>query len=380
MGRAFWQKSLLLVALGLTACFSANDADAQARTTTHYTCGLGPVIDICDTTATTGGANTGYIASRDISSQIETDVEKIREQKAEKKEAKKKGQAIITKAPPAPPETSVEVSAWADGSYTHSSQTGTFNGADIGSNSRTWGGIGGVDFTIKTAAEEYFLVGFFGGENETHLSVPTSATTNVTAPTAGAYGVYLNGNFTADFTYTTAWMKNSGNDVASVTTFTNGATQVTATSTSTALATVTGMDSFEGNLRYRYNLDNNWWVEPFAGLAFTYDIESMGLEDMKIVKVQGGAKAGTSFTWGDVTVLPTFTAMIFSDVSVTGGFVPGGPPTETDQGQLWGEGAARLTFDWSKNFESSIEGAVYGTGGLENIIAYSGTLELKYKF
>ena len=374
-GKAFLQRSLLLAALGVTTCLSVNYANAQATTTTHFTC-VGPIIAICNTTSTEGGANTGNIASRDIASQIESDIEKIREQRAKKK----LHPIITTKAPPPPPEPNIDVAAWADGNYSRSIQTGTFNGANIGSDTRTGGGIGGVDFTIKLPTDDYVVVGFFGGENKTYLTVPTGATGTTIAPTAGAYLVYLKGNFSADLTYSDAWMKNSGTDVTTVSTFVVGATTVTATSTATALSTVLASDNVEGNVRYKYILENNWWVEPYTGLAFIDNVESAGLQDMKTVKVQGGAKAGTSFMWGDVTVLPTFTGVIYSDVSVTGGFVPGGPPTETDQGQVWGKGVARLTFDWTKNFETSIEGAVYGTRGLENIIAYSGLLELKYKF
>lgn len=101
---------------------------------------------------------------------------------------------------------------------------------------------------------------------------------------------------------------------------------------------------------------------------------------METLRVQGGAKAGTSFMWGSVRVDPTFTALAYSNVSVTGGYVPGGPPTETDEGQLWGKGVANLNFVWSDHFESSIEGSVFGTRGLENVIAYSGTLGIRYKF
>jgi hypothetical protein len=235
---------------------------------------------------------------------------------------------------------------------------------------------------MKLPSEAYFVLGFFGGEKDTFISVPTGATGTTRAPNAGAYAFYLNGNFTVDFTYSTAWMSNSGTSVTVTTPIANpgGTAAVTSTSTSTAAGTVVMMDNYEGNVHYKFNFENNWWLEPYAGVAFTYNIESMGLQDMQTLKVQGGAKTGTSFMWGDVTVLPTFTGLLYSDVSVTGGFVSGGPPTETDQGQLWGKGIGRLTFDWTKNFESSIEGAVYGTRGLENIIAYSGTLEIKYNF
>ena len=299
----FFQRSLLLVALGLATSFPVNYANAGASTTTSFTCtGPLPLPGICGTTSTSLGANTDTDASNGITSQVEADIENIRVQRV-----KKYTSPILTKAQQAPTESSIQVTTWVDGSYVHNLQTGTFNGANIGSISRTGSGIGGADFTMKLPSDAYVGVGFFGGDSDTYISVPTGATATTIAPTAGTYLFYLNGNFTADFTYSTAWMSNSGTNVTSASTFVIGPNTVTATATSTAKSTVVGMDNYEGNVHYKFNLENNWWIEPYVGLAFTYNIESMALLDMQTLKVQGGAKAGTSFMWGDVTVQPTFT-------------------------------------------------------------------------
>jgi hypothetical protein len=84
--------------------------------------------------------------------------------------------------------------------------------------------------------------------------------------------------------------------------------------------------------------------------------------------------------WRSTKVEPTLTAFAYSDILITGGFVPGGPAIENDQGQVWGKGVGRLNFIWSKNFESFIEGSIFGTSGLENVVAYSGTLGIRLKF
>jgi hypothetical protein len=175
-------------------------------------------------------------------------------------------------------------------------------------------------------------------------------------------------------------MRNSGTNVTSSTTESVNGGTLTAVSTSSAAGTVVMMDSFEGNLRYKFNLDNNWWIEPFGGAVWTYQVESMGFENIGALKLQGGARLGTSFMWGSTKVEPTLTAFAYSDVSITGGSVPGGPPIENDQGQVWGKGVGRINFIWSKNFESFIEGSIFGTSGLENVVAYSGTLGIRLKF
>ena len=166
--------------------------------------------------------------------------------------------------------------------------------------------------------------GFFGGEKDAFISVPTGATATTRAAVAGAYLFYLKDNFTADLTYTAAWMRNSGTNVTTSTTESVSGGTLTAVSTSSAIGTVVMMDSFEGNLRYKFNLDNNWWVEPFGGAVWTYQLESMGFENIGTLKLQGGARLGTSFMWGSTKVEPTLTAFAYSDVSITGGFVPGG--------------------------------------------------------
>jgi Autotransporter beta-domain len=375
LGQLCRQKLLLIVALGAAVTVPIKHVYGQASTTTVITCGPNNQIlpGVCGTTSTAFGANTGNIVSRDVSGQVDSEIEDIRTQKE-----KQYGAALYTKAPPQ--ESGVQVAAWGTGSYEHDRQTGTFNGADIASTIHNWGGIGGVDFTGKIPSDAYVVWGFFAGEKDAFISVPTGATATTRAAVAGAYLFYLKDNFTADLTYTAAWMRNSGTNVtSSITESVNGGT-LTAVSTSSAVGSVVMMDSFEGNLRYKFNLDNNWWIEPFGGAVWTYQVETMGFENIGTLKLQGGARVGTSFTWGSTRVEPTLTAFAFSDVSITGGFVPGGPPIENDRGQLWGKGVGRINFIWSKEFESFIEASIFGTGGLENVVAYSGTLGIRLKF
>jgi hypothetical protein len=203
--RQLWrQKLLLIVALGAALAVPIKHVYGQASTTTVITCGPNNQIlpGVCGTTATTFGANTGNSVSRDVAGQVDSEIEDIRTQKEKQYRA-----ALYTKAPPQ--ESGVQVAAWGTGSYEHDRQTGTFNGGDIASTIHTWGGIGGVDFTSRIPSDAYVVLGFFGGEKDAFISVPTGATATTRAAAAGAYLFYLKDNFTADLTYTAAWMRNS---------------------------------------------------------------------------------------------------------------------------------------------------------------------------
>jgi hypothetical protein len=148
-------------------------------------------------------------------------------------------------------------------------------------------------------------------------------------------------------------MSNSGKDVNSSTTFAFGDGTATATTSATARGTVVMAHDYEANVHYRYNFSNNWWLEPTAGASWVRDVESMGREDMNVWQVKAGTSAGTSIMWGHTKIEPGFTALAYSDVSVTGGAAKGGPQIMTDQGQLWGKGVAKLNYVWLRNFSSA---------------------------
>jgi hypothetical protein len=433
------RNSLLTAALGLATCFSVDLANADSLTPTTGSittfsspqCGNGaafthssPETCVAIPTATATGANVGNIAAIATTTQVEQNIEERRKRRLRRNQnplgyAPEPGDdatrpefdaafgalgyaptyakaPMYTKAQPL--ESGIESAVWANGHYENYNQAGTyaagcancFGSNDIGLHSQTWGGLAGADWTWTLPSETYWTFGVFAGATSTFLSAPTGATATTTAPTAGVYVMYFKGDFSADLTYTAAWMNNTNSDANTSVTIPIGLNTApcistklnpcTATTTATALATVSMMDHLEGNLHYKYDLSNNWWWEPTVGFAWMYEVENLGLVNMETWRVQGGAKTGTSFMWGNVTVEPTVTGLVFSDVSVTGGFAPGQPLLENDQGQVWGKGIGKLNFIWSKNFESSIEGQVYGTRGLETVIAYKAELGLRYKW
>jgi hypothetical protein len=259
----------------------------------------------------------------------------------------------------------IQAAVWGSGTYDYEHTTGTFNGLNIGSNSRAWGGLGGVDLTIPGVNNGTFLVGFLGGETDISISTPTGISTKVRSPTAGTYIAYIVGNFSTDLSYTASWISSNA------TTPIAGITVPTANSIS---------NNFAGNMQYRFNLANNWWLEPTAGFTWTYTALGNDLPNQEILRVQGGGRAGTSFRWGAVTVEPSFTGLAYSDVSVTGGIPNGAPPVSTDQGQLWGKVIAKFNFVWSQNFSSYIQGEIHGTNGTENTTGYVASVGARWVF
>jgi hypothetical protein len=296
---------------------------------------------------------------------------------------------LYTKVPPAQaaPAPTLLYTLWSSGNGAEVRQSGFFNSGGVGTNlastTSSYVGLGGIDFLRSQFIfnGDYLLFGVLGGDAYTHSSAASGTTTDVTAPTVGAYAAYILGGFSTDFAFTTSFMGlNTANSLAPVT---------------IANMSITSY-SYAYNLNYRFNFTNNWWLEPTVG--FTYfdqvwgDAEhALGFTDGRTTRVQGGLRAGTWFMWGQTRVEPTLTGLAYSDVSVHGGTVfaggvPGSPffgmaaPFPTDQGEVWGKGIAKVNFVFSPNFSAYVEGEVYGTNGAVDLRGYAGTVGLRLTF
>jgi hypothetical protein len=436
-GPAFRRNLFLTAAVGFAALYPVGHANAGGGTNaTATTTVCKPNTSIegggLNCVTTTSSTTTPGPNSTAIEGGVQADIEDIREQKRKKYRAKyramlgyapeatdnahngvlryttsdtkvvdpfaslgalgyasTKDSKIATKKSDAEEEAAepdLESAVWTHGAFEHENQTGTFNGSDISLKTRSWSGLAGADWTWTLPSETYATFGVFGGQSTTYLAAPSGASATINGPTAGLYLMYFLGDyFSADVTYTHAWMINNNNNVTAVANSyvpTGGGGYVASTSiaTTTALATATNMDHLEGNVNYRFNLANDWWLEPTFQASYLYLTESQGNQDEQIVHLQGGLRVGTSFTWGDVKIEPQLTGLVMSDVLVAGGGPIGGPAIETDQGQIWGKGIGKVNFNWTKSFSTSVEGQVYGTGGIENTIGYKVALEARYKW
>jgi outer membrane autotransporter protein len=404
-----WGRNSLLAAGILAASFPINDANAAKvcpGVSAETFMGATQITDTC-------GANTGAITAGALSSDSQNKIEERRKQQIEARrqaeERRKKqnrtvsGRAlgfapdstdysdsgdstfgpglgalgyskspVFTKAEPLEP--TIETVVWGRGFFVHDNQTGTSNVTDFAAVSRSVGALAGIDQTLALPSEQHVTFGAFGGEAITTHTMSLGDRSTTRAPTAGAYLLYFAGDaFSADVTYGHSWFQNSGPDRAVA--FLGG----NATYVQTALETARAVDLVDANLHYRFNpgaRDGSWWWEPTFGVLQAFITQSLGLQNQTMTRVKGGVNVGTSFDWGGAAVEPRFAALAFSDVSVNGVEAD----ILTDRSQLWGKVIATLNFVWSKSFSTAIEGQVYGTSGVLNIIGYAGMLQARYRW
>ena len=117
-----------------------------------------------------------------------------------------------------------------------------------------------------------------------------------------------------------------------------------------------------GNLNYRFDLYPNFWIEPTVGVQYTNSsygsgAAQLGLADGNLVRVQGGARFGTSTLLGNGVLMTTIlTGLAYNDVVVQGGFFPVGFQAnnllvQADQGFMRGQGILALNFDFGNGME-----------------------------
>jgi hypothetical protein len=334
--------------------------------------------------------------------------------------------AAVRAAPPPPPPVIVEpearFGAWTQviGDYERRSATGAAGisalanaqavtqpagilttvplSTSVSSRSGTVGFQAGADITARgvLVPDDGMIIGAFGGYVTSDLSLSTfSASSNsglvgsgssslsakLSGGTAGLYATYFDGPFSTDvllkvdaltlnesFTDTLAFAPGLA-DFGSIsgpfnTSYTNSG------STSVLSGTVAA------NLNYRFDLYPNFWIEPTVGAQYTNtsygaNAVALGLADGSLVMVQGGSRFGTSTLIDNkVLMTTTLTGLAYSNVLVSGGFIPGAGfagnniLARADEGQVRGRGVLAFNFDFGQGVKSFILGEVRGGQGL----------------
>jgi hypothetical protein len=268
----------------------------------------------------------------------------------------------------------------------------------VSSRSGTVGFQAGVDITSRgvLVPDDGMIIGAFGGYVTSDLSLGTYSTSSnsglvgsgssslsakLSGGTAGLYATYFDGPFSTDillkvdaltlnetFTDTLAFAPGLA-DFGSIsgpfnTTYTNSG------STSVLSGTVAA------NLNYRFDLAPNFWIEPTVGAQYTNtsygaNAVTLGLADGSLVMVQGGSRFGTRTLIDDkVLMTTTLTGLAYSNVLVSGGFIPGAGYAgnnilaRADEGQVRGRGVLAFNFDFGQGVKSFILGEVRGGQGL----------------
>src|SRR5262245_64670464 len=153
------------------------------------------------------------------------------------------------------------------------------------------------------------------GTGVSHLSA------TVSGPTVGAYATYFSAGFSTDvavkFDFLT--VNETFNDLLATTQSGNNNPPPTPPPTFLALSGAGSVNLLNstvvGNLNYRFDLYPNFWMEPTVGFAYTNSsygsgAAQLGLADGNLVRVQGGARFGTSILLSNgVLMTPILTGL-----------------------------------------------------------------------
>src|SRR5215813_5250064 len=212
------------------------------------------------------------------------------------------------------------------------------------------------------------------GTGVNHLSA------TVSGPTVGAYATYFSAGFSTDVTakFDFFTVDQAFNDLLA-TTGLGGTAALPGFVAPPAFVPFAGAGSVSllnstvvGNLNYRFDLYPNFWIEPTVGVQYTNSsygsgAAQLGLADGNLVRVQGGARFGTSTLLSNgVLMTPILTGLAYNDVVVQGGVLPvfafqgNNLLAQSDQGFMRGQGILALNFDFGYGMSSFVQGDVYG--------------------
>ena len=188
---------------------------------------------------------------------------------------------------------------------------------DIGHFTSTYTAQGGLDRTWQglAASDDALVVGIVSSWTASHVSYDNSPTTmQLVGPGVGMYGKYVRGGFSADLTTKFDFLQMS-QDFAGV-----------APNTSIGITNA----GLSGNLQYKVTWADNNFVEPTAGFTFTRTIFGSGaaalnLEDLNTVRLQAGARLGTTWQVNGVSIDSSLKALVYGDAIVTGSSITGAP-------------------------------------------------------
>jgi len=261
---------------------------------------------------------------------------------------------------------------WVTGFADHENRDSNLGFLD-GRTSNTGGAIGGVDYTSNRvfSAQDAFVFGVLSGFTDARIkSADGLAKTDVSGPSVGVYGVYVSGGFSVDFNAKADFLDVDQTSI--LPTFSAGLTNyVTA-----------------ANLNYKWYAPPSvgGWVEPTVGVVYTVSRWGDGQDalDGHTIRVQGGLRVGQSFNWGGVTIEPSLTGLLYSDVVIDGGTVAivGLPVAPNDEGKLFEQAILKFNFDLGKGLSSYVEGDVrHGSlGSGREVVGAGGRVGVRYQW
>jgi hypothetical protein len=273
---------------------------------------------------------------------------------------------------------------------------------DARSTTRSGGLVGGVDVTLRNIASpgDGFIIGLLTGYMSSNLTVNTKSTSadparipggsntlNVgfTGPSAGIYASYFNGPFSSDLAFKADFLDLDLSFSELLGFRANPALGIAAAVAPFSGNGSTGLTNytFGGNVNYRLPINASVWLQPTAGFQYTRsdyaaDAAQFALDDGYLLRLQGGVRAGMDGVWGGTPVTTSFTALIYDNVRVRGGFVPSlagnNPLILNDEGKLRGQAGVAVNFQHANGVSSFLQGEVRGG---QDLIAAGGRAGLR---
>ena len=283
---------------------------------------------------------------------------------------------------------------------------------NIQSRASTVGFVAGADLTSRAlfSASDGFIAGVTAGYTSSELKLNTTAASidqplvgtgvsrlraTVSGPTAGLYATYFNAGFSSDLTvkFDFLTLNQTFNDLLATTGAYTGAATGLGVSPFIPFAGAGSVSLLNstvvGNLNYRFDLYPNFWIEPTVGVQYTNSsygsgAAQLGLADGYLVRLQGGARFGTSTLISNgVLMTTTLTGLAYNDVVVQGGLIPvnafqgNNLLVQADQGLMRGQGILALNFDFGNGMSSFVQGDVYGGA---HLFGAGGRAGLRYQW
>jgi hypothetical protein len=283
---------------------------------------------------------------------------------------------IVTKAPlkAAPPPSTWIFSAWAQTSYDRERRTGFFGVVSQESTSTSYTQVGGAD-VVKIGvftSSDALVLGVLGSYTDTETTLPNSTAnpfgvrTTSNTPGGAFYASYINGGFSTDFSF-------SANYTESTLVAFQGALVLNRLDTDTF--------NYTGNVQYRFDLPQSWWIEPTVGVQYAethLNTPGAWMTDGHSTRVQAGARFGTEWTAHTYKVQGTLGGYAYSEVDVDNARPMGTIFVgASERGYLWGKGTGKLNVQWTDKFSTFVEGEVRGRA---DVLGYGARLAARLSF
>ena len=301
--------------------------------------------------STLGGQGTSSSISGYAPSEFDTDTDSNALGYASQSQ---KTNPLVYKAAPPPAPANPVWAVWGQGlgSWEHD---GALAATDIAYFNSTYTAQGGVDRTWQhlMSSDDALVLGIVSSWTASHVSYDNTPTTmQLVGPGVGLYGTYIKGGFSADLTPKLDFLQML-QDFAGVAP--NASVGITNAGVS-------------GNVQYKVTWADNNFVEPTAGYSFTRAIFGSGaaaldLEDASTLRLQAGARLGTTWHVNGISVDASLKALVYEDVIAQGTSIAasafGAAITPTDQGLVRGEFDPQLCFNLADGYSVTLAGNVH---------------------